>query len=132
MEPQRRIINVQVRLSCWNESHELTAPAGHQGVVLPVLRDDSPTQRGFVELAGLPRVSGFCQDDLVSSTEVEPERLRALHQSGDVGVTSDEVVDELLSGCLLLADHSAPGVLIALDERRYDRSNGTKKRLRRG
>ena len=52
----------------------------------------------------------------MAPAEVETERLRALDQTGDVGVAPQKIIDELPSNRLLLADHGAPGRLVAVDQ----------------
>ena len=52
----------------------------------------------------------------MAAPQVEPERLGPLDQTGDVGVTAKEIVDELPPRGLLLSDHLPPGVLVPIDK----------------
>ena len=48
--------------------------------------------------------------------EVDAERLGTLHEPGDVGVTAQQIVDELGSLGLLVSDHVPPLGLVAVDQ----------------
>jgi hypothetical protein len=54
--------------------------------------------------------------DAVRFAQVDAERLRLLHQPGDVGVAAEQVVDELGPLRLLGTDHVPPLGLVAVHE----------------
>ena len=68
--------------------------------------------------------SSWCADVAAGSarrtwwppTQIQPERLGALDQAGDVGITAQEIVDELPTNGFLPADHGAAGRLVTVDQ----------------
>ena len=56
------------------------------------------------------------EEHLMAAPQVEPEGLGPLDQTGDVGVTAEQIVDELPPRGLLLADHLPSGSLVPLDQ----------------
>ena len=97
--------------------HDQPFLGGHQHVpVTEAVQDDSFQGAGGGRDRGksLPWLG---EGDLMGTGQVEAERFRSAHQLAQVGVTAKQVVDEISSKSLLLADQFAARLGMAVRER---------------
>jgi hypothetical protein len=89
---------------------------GHQDLTVAEPLDHGALQHDRRTVGRAVVVARGDQRDAVRLPEVDAERLGALHQPGDVGVATEQIVDELGPLRLLPAEHLVPLGLVPVDQ----------------
>ncbi len=115
-----------------DQHHEESFFGGDEHFTVPESVQNEGFQHVHARVALRETVGKAGQDDLVRPAEVEPEWFGAFHDSGDIGVAAQQVVDQFTAQRFFLPDQLLGGGLVAVDEDGDGFTDSAKYRLCRG
>ena len=99
-----------------DEHHEQVVLGGDQDAPIPEPVNDYPPHDHRDSVHPGRRLDRRGQQHLVVPSQIETKGFSALDEPGDIGVTAQQIVDELPPRRLLLPDHLSTRSLVTLDQ----------------